>query len=339
VFLRSQWYVAATSGELARSLLSRRIADEPVVLWRTEQGEPVAFEDRCPHRLAPLSRGRLLGNILECGYHGIRYDATGLCVAVPGQAAPKNAHVRAYRTKELWGYIWLWLGEAGLADETLIPDFHWITEPGWATNGGLMHVKANYQLWIDNLLDLSHVAFVHGGTIGGDATVAETPANVSAEGRQVRVTRWTRDCPAPPTFRKAGGFTGNVDRLQDCLFTPPCYVSIDIRALPAGSKHGTSGIQWRTLHAVVPETATTMHDFWSQSRQFSVDDAEMARVLRGSTTRTLEEDKAMVEAQQEVLQGVTLDSRRISVRADAGATLARRMISEMLDAQRIPERR
>ena len=70
MYLRNSWYVAGISSEIATELTPLRILDENIVLYRTKSGEPVALEDSCPHRRLPLSKGRLLNDKIECGYHG-----------------------------------------------------------------------------------------------------------------------------------------------------------------------------------------------------------------------------------------------------------------------------
>src|SRR5258708_946008 len=328
MFLRNQWYVAAWSHEVARTPLARRIAGEPIVLWRTTGGKAVAFEDRCPHRLAPLSKGQIVGDALQCGYHGVTFDATGACVHVPGQDDVPKGAVRAYRLEEKWGWIWLWLGEAARADAALLPDFHWQEEPGWAPIGGTLHFKAHYQLLLDNLLDLSHEAFLHPATIGNRA-VADVPAEMPSEGDHGRVTRLMRDVPAPPLFVRARGFKTNIDRLQDITFSPPCYININVRATPAGSNDLSQALEWRGPQAPVPATPRTTHYFWGLPRHFCPDDREMDAMLDTAIVRTFREDQAMLEVQEEILEERSLDTRTLATRVDAGPSRARSIIARL----------
>jgi len=332
MFLKDQWYVAAWSREVGRTPLGRRIAGEPIVFYRTERGEAVAFEDRCPHRLAPLSLGAVIGDNLRCGYHGAAFGPDGLCTHLPGNPMPKGARVRRYSLVEKWGWIWIWLGAPERCDETQLPDFHWQSEPGWAPIGGTLHFKAHYQLLIDNLLDLSHETFLHANTIG-NAAVAEVPAQMTSEGNQVRVMRLMADCPPPPLFAKARGFATNIDRLQDLLFTPPCYVSITVRATPAGTNDLTNALRWQVLNALTPETDRTTHYFWGMPRQFLIEDREMDEMLEAAIVRTFNEDKAMIEAQQLVLDERSLDERSLLTVADAGPTRARGIIGRLMREQ------
>ncbi|HXP30214.1 MAG TPA: aromatic ring-hydroxylating dioxygenase subunit alpha [Stellaceae bacterium] len=330
MFLRNQWYVAAWSHEVGRALLSRRIAGEPIVLYRTEGGRAVAFADRCPHRLAPLSRGRLVGDALECGYHGIAFADDGRCIRIPGQEAiPKDARARAYRLEERWGWVWIWLGEAEKADGDLLPDFHWMSEPDWAPVGGTLNFKAHYQLLLDNLLDLSHEAFLHRATIGNNA-VADVPAQAEASGDRVRVTRFMPDCKPPPLFVRARGFTGNIDRLQDITFIPPCYITIDVRATPAGTNDMSAALQWQVLNALTPETERSTHYFWGLPRHFAQDDHELDDLLERAIVKTFNEDRGMLEAQQQVLEEHALDERTLLADCDAGPSRARSIIARLM---------
>jgi phenylpropionate dioxygenase-like ring-hydroxylating dioxygenase large terminal subunit len=333
VFLKNQWYVAAWSHEIAQAPLARRIAGEPIVLWRGESGQAVAFEDRCPHRLAPLSLGMVVGDALRCGYHGASFGPDGACTHVPGNPLPKDARVRLYPLVEKWGWAWLWLGEASRADPALLPDFHWQAEPGWAPIGGTLNFKAHYQLLLDNLLDLSHEAFLHMNTIG-NAAVAEVPAHATSEGDHVRVTRLMPDCAPPPLFVKARGFTTTIDRLQDILFTPPCYITITVRATPAGTNDLSQALQWQVLNALTPETERSSHYFWGLPRHFLIEDRDIDQMLETAIVRTFNEDRAMLEAQQLVLAERSLDDRTLSTHADAGPSRARSIIARLLREER-----
>ena len=334
MFLRNQWYVAAWSHEVSRELFSRRIAGEPIVFWRTRTGQAVAFEDFCPHRFAPLSKGKLIADTVQCSYHGVTFDSTGKCIRVPGQEkVPSGCNVRAYRLEERWGWIWLWLGAAENADTSLIPDFHWQSKEGWAPTGGLLHFKGHYQLLVDNLLDLSHETFLHQKSIGNDS-VAEAPAQATTEGNRVRVKRMMRDVPAPPLFVKARGFKSHIDRLQDITFEPPCYVNIHVRATPVGSNDDSEALEWHVLNALTPETESSTHYFWGLPRNFSVGDREMDKMLEAAATTTFQEDQDMIEAQQLMLAHRALDSSRLAIRADAGVGRARNIIARLATAER-----
>ncbi len=259
MFLRNYWYVAADDHEIGRSPLGRIILGQPVVFYRLEDGTPVALEDRCAHRHLPLSMGKLVGDTLQCHYHGLRYDRSGTCVRVPGQdMIPRSARVKSYPVVERYHWLWIWMGDPALADPAKITDFHWLDDPAWGAKGQYLHVKANWQLIVDNLLDLTHLAFVHETTIGNSALVDQAAVKVARNRDNVVVTRWIIDAPAPPTFVKVGKFSGNVDRWQIIDFMPPAFLRLDVGATPTGTGapegRRVNGISMRNLNAITPET-------------------------------------------------------------------------------------
>ena len=175
MFLKNYWYVAAWDHEVGREPTARMILGEPIVMYRTEDGRAVAFEDRCCHRRAPLSFGRVTGDNLQCGYHGMVYGPDGKVIAIPGQTQiPPGSAVRTYPLVERWQFLWIWMGDPAEADESEIPELHWHDDPDWTYVGGYLQVDAHYQLLVDNLLDLTHETFLHASTIGNEH-VANTP--------------------------------------------------------------------------------------------------------------------------------------------------------------------
>ena len=213
-FLRNQWYTAATSAEIGDKPLARTICNEPLVIFRSGNGNVAVLTDRCPHRKAPLSSGEVVGNDIQCGYHGIRFAPDGACTRVPGNAQiGRNFRARSFPAHEVHGLIFVWLGEAALADPAHIPDFSENVKPGWTGVHGMLYVKGNYQLLIDNILDLTHVVFVHKTTHAGGG-VAETPLDVEIDGDVVRAQRLMRNVDTAPIYTAARNLHGKIDRWQ-----------------------------------------------------------------------------------------------------------------------------
>ncbi|HUB94855.1 MAG TPA: Rieske 2Fe-2S domain-containing protein, partial [Stellaceae bacterium] len=225
--LRNQWYCAALSKEIGRTPLARTFLGEPVVMYRASDGAAVALEDRCCHRRAPLSRGAVEGDNLRCGYHGLLYEPGGQVIWAPGQdKLPPGARVRRYPLTEKHGWTWIWMGDPALADPEAAPAFHWYDAPGWASVGSCLPVKANYLLLVDNLLDLSHLAFLHIKTIGaGDDTAPELTWERGPN--FVRGTRIARNL-SPSTRQLAQGDNLKTDTTKIMTFTPPAIVVIEI---------------------------------------------------------------------------------------------------------------
>jgi phenylpropionate dioxygenase-like ring-hydroxylating dioxygenase large terminal subunit len=333
MFLRNFWYVAASAFEVGRNPLARMILGEPVVFFRKEDGTPVAFEDRCAHRHLPLSMGKLVGDTLQCHYHGLRYDASGVCVKVPGQdTIPPGARVKAYPVVERYRWLWIWMGDPGQADPAEITDFHWFDDPAWGAKTQYLHVKANWQLIVDNLLDLTHLAFVHESTIGNAALVENAKVRVERASNNVVVTRWIVDSPPPPTFVKAGGFTSNVDRWQIIDFVPPAFLRLDVGCAPAGTGapqgRRVGGINMRNLNAITPETGTTSHYFWGQAHDWEIHNPATTDMLVDQIRTAFLEDVAVFEAQQRNM-ALLPGAPQIDINADNGLIQARRILDRI----------
>lgn len=332
MFVKNSWYVAAVANELNGGLLARTILREPIVLFRMPDGGLAALEDRCCHRNAPLSKGTLTDRGVRCGYHGLLFDADGACVEVPGQpTVPPGASVRNYPVVERWGWVWLWMGPLALADESMIPDFHLLDTDGWRSHGERLHLRCHYQLIVDNLLDLSHITFLHGRTIGNPA-VAETPVKTERLDDRVRVTRWMLDVPPPPTFVRLAGFTGNIDRWQIATAAPPAFVWLEVGGAEAGTGAPDGdrgkGIERWNLNAVTPETDASSHLFWAECRNFALDDDGVTTLLHQQIHDTLMEDVDMLEAQQR-MNALQPNAHRIDINADAGPLQARRIVDRL----------
>lgn len=331
MFMTNCWQVAAFATEIGHALLPRTITGSPVVLYRTQAGEPVAMADRCPHRLVPLSLGRLDGDVVQCGYHGMRFASTGACVSIPGQKiVPAKARVAVYPTVEKHRFVWIWMGDAEQADPALVPDFHWMDADAWAVAEGYHHVRANYRLLVDNLLDLSHETFVHPETIGNGA-VAESPVAVSiVEKKTVRAHRDMKNAEPPPQFVALAGLTEPIDRWHTTLYTPPGFCVIEVGAVPAGSGDLARGFEARILNLITPETETSSHYFWGHARNIRRNEAELTDVIRQSIVTTFDQDKDILEAQQIACEREGTFDPVVVLGIDSGPVQGRRLLNAAL---------
>jgi vanillate O-demethylase monooxygenase subunit len=338
MFVRNAWYVAAWDQEVGQAPMARTILGEPVVFYRKADGGVVALEDRCCHRLYPLSRGARIGDRLQCGYHGMIFDASGTCVEIPWQdTIPPQARVRSYPVVERHRWIWIWMGDPALADPAGITDFHWLDDPDWGAKGTYLHVRSDYRLIVENLLDLTHLAYVHGTTIGNAAVAVAADVEYERSNEDVTVTRWTMDQPPPPTYVKAGGFTGNVDRWQIIHFTPPGFVRLDVGACDAGTgaREGrrAGGIRMRNLNAITPESATSTHYFWAQAHDFDVGNQAVTEMIFKQVETAFLEDVAVFEAQQERMDRDP-GAPRVDLGGDAGGIAACKIIERLARQER-----
>src|ERR1700683_4693492 len=162
MFLLNYWYGVAWDHEIKRAPFGRVVCGEPIWVYPQTSGELCAFEDCCPHRLLPLSKGFLEGDRLVCKYHGLKFNSLGDCVWMPGQEGiHKDTKIKTYPVAEKHRFVWVWIGDPTLAHEDKIPASHWCSEPGGFFEGSPYHVKCDYKLLIDNLMDLSPETFVH----------------------------------------------------------------------------------------------------------------------------------------------------------------------------------
>lgn len=340
MFLRNAWYVGAWDHEVQDKPMARIILNEPIVFYRTEDGVVRAMEDRCPHRRLPLSMGKVVGQELQCHYHGMRYNTDGQCVFAPGgQKPPPQAKVRTYPVVERNHWIWIWMGDPALADPDKIEDFHWLDDPEWGAKGTVFHVDADYKLIIENLLDLTHLTYVHDTTIGNDATANAAQMEVEHDKRSVTVTRWMIDQPAPPTYQKAGNFKGNIDRWQIITWTPPAFVRLYVggtetgTGAPEGNRVG--GIGMRNLNAITPETETTTHYFWAQAHDFEPDNAEITDFVYQQVKTAFLQDVDVFEAQQQSMEAAP-DAPQVNLETDKGGLLAFRILDRLIREEEAP---
>jgi vanillate O-demethylase monooxygenase subunit len=321
---------------VSSELLARTILGEALVMFRTTEGRVAVLEDRCPHRAVPLSMGRKVGDTIRCSYHGMQIAADGSCVRIPCQDnIPQKARAAVFPVEERHGMVWVWMGDAALADAASIPDFHWMVDPAWATCTGYHHVAANYQLLNDNLLDLSHESYVHDDTIGNDA-VAEAPVAVDTRNGRLHVHRDILDCEAPPFYVKATGFTSRINRWHTTIFDPPSFLLIENGSFPADGRR-EQALERRVMNLITPETATSSHYFWGIARAYQQGDAQLTDYIREQIYYTFDQDKVLLEAQQKRLDVERVGAFPVALRTDAGPIQARRLVKQIIEAEQALE--
>ncbi|MFI5796637.1 Rieske 2Fe-2S domain-containing protein [Streptomyces sp. NPDC051677] len=341
-FARNQWYVAAYSHEVGREeLLGRTILGEPLVFYRTEEeGAPVALADRCVHRRFPLHEkpSRLDGDRLVCGYHGFTYDTSGTCVYVPGQKrVPRTARVASYPVVEQDSLVWVWIGDPALADPQTIPRARHLAAPGWTTVRGMEPIDADYGLLVDNLLDLSHETYLHGGYIG-TPEVAETPITTEVdEGAGiVRVSRHMDDAECPPFYAKSTGIEGRITRWQDIEYHAPCLYLLHSRIAPVGvlpeaDGSDPNGFHTEITYAITPSADGKVYDFWMVSRDWATDDDEVTEFLRGNNHTVVMQDVDALNLLQRTLGSERAGYQELSINIDTGGLAARRILARLVE--------
>lgn len=341
-FLRNIWYVTGWADEVvAGGLLSRQICDEPIVMFRDDHGTPHALFDRCPHRFAPLSMGKLCegGNAIQCGYHGLRFGADGKCNHNPhgDGRIPIAAVVKAYPLTERHSLLWIWLGDPSLADPGLIPAYPFLDTEHWYVGKAQMEIDANYVLESDNILDLSHIEYLHPTTLGaGQSGVGET--TVTQEGNTVWSRRFIRNEILPQFLYQAVGLPDQApcDRWLDVRWDAPSCMYLQADMALAGTPREQS-IQTPTVHLFTPASDNKTHYFYALAMPKSLGEwaKEVAeRNVDGLRDPFLHEDKPMVEAQHRAMAGRTFwDMKPVLLDVDAPAVRARRVLDQLLAAE------
>ena len=336
MYLRNAWYVATWSDEVAEIPVARMLLGEPVVLFRTADGTIAALADSCPHRRLPLSMGCVTGAGLRCGYHGMRFGVDGRCTEIPGQTViPSAAHVRAYPVVERWNLVWIWMGDAEKADPATIIDVPHFAEAGWAVNRGpAMDVECHYQLMTDNLLDPSHVSFVHSSSLGSADTIG-IPVETEVGEDRVIVTRWIRDHTLAPFFAKRVAFAGKADRLQHYEVRMPAHAVIKDVVAPAGSGAPEGHLHPDTFlldsyNFVTPVSADSCRYYWFQVRNYAAADPGESDALTEDFIAAFGEDLIVLSA---VHAGLKAQPSKLDLATDLGSNRARRMLARMIKAE------
>ncbi len=335
MFIRNCWYVAAWSHEIAAdALFARTITAQPVVFYRGEHGELYALLDRCCHRGAPLSRGRREGDCIRCPYHGLKYAASGACLEIPAQPqVPAQVRVRSFPVVERDNWVWIWMGDPARADPDLIPATPWLNDVAWRYVPGYLHYPVEYLLIADNLLDFSHLPFVHPTTLGGTTAYAGILPQVERLENGVRVTRWLLDQPPAPYVSQIRQWPGNVDRWNLYDFLIPGILLMDSGSAPTGTGapagRRVDACEFRGCQAITPETTHSTHYFFAQPHNFGFEVPGLTESIHQNIVAAFFEDQDLIKAQCASL-GLAPDFRPLPLAMDVALGQFRHLVERVL---------
>lgn len=336
MFVRNCWYVAGWDYELPPGkILGKTIADQPLALYRKQDGTAVAVEDRCCHRHAALHLGEIEGDCIRCMYHGLKFDASGRCVEVPGQTrVPERALVRSYPVVERDNWLWVWMGEPARAEADLIPFSVGPGDPDWDMRPSAMTFNADYRLVLDNLLDFSHLTFVHRKTFGGEDFATSLP-RISKLARGFRVERWVRDTPALVFTQHV--MTGRYDMLIDYTVQLPCVFVMRFQVYEAGKategpSDGRLLLDTWTCQSVVPASAGECTYYFSWGASKATAGQEVGDLLYAGIHKAFLEDKEMIEAQYRNIRRDP-DRPTINIAHDAAVNQMRILLDRTIAAE------
>lgn len=328
-FVADEWYVAAFADEVTRTPLARKLLGIPVVLLRRVDGGVAALEDRCPHRSMPLSLGSVEGDTLVCGYHGARFGCDGVCRSVPSQAVvPPGARVRAFVAEQHGPLVWIWMGRSAPTRPAPHPD--WIDADGWAASRQRLYMRASYVRLHENLLDLTHLSFLHARTFGTpDYASAPFDSSIDAQAGRFALTRSVVPTRLPPVWARPTGLEGrDAARIASSTFLSPAlhevHVSFHACDRPAAEQPSRA---IRTAHIVTPESATTTHYFIHHGRNFALEDGEITGFMHQQLLAAFQEDIDGLEAiERNLAHYPPGTAAEISFRADGPSLAMRRWL-------------
>lgn len=335
-FLKDCWYVAAWSEEIeAGKPCHQQIIGEHVVLFRGDDGNVIALNDTCPHRFAPLHMGKIIGNQIECPYHGLRFEKSGQCAFNPFDADFKSsmASVPAYPVVERDKIIWIWLGNSERADEGLIPDYGWINNEDEYTFTRFLQMRQpiNYELVLDNLMDLSHGQFLHPTTLGNEAMASGTTKNRASE-RTVHSDRLNPNGAAPTLFVIGGGAKEGekVDFWNDMRWDAPSIYFLQVGVTPAGEPR-ENGVLIQSAHLITPLDEENLVYRYVIARNFAMGDEDVTRgmeqVIEQAFTR---EDEPILSQVQKRMAGRDFwELKPVILKTDQAAIMVRRALDKL----------
>jgi vanillate O-demethylase monooxygenase subunit len=342
-FVRNAWYVAAWSDDIGDGqLVARTVMDEPIVLYRKANGDVAAIEDRCAHRFAPLHMGKIVGgDRIQCAYHGLEFDGTGACVRNPHGAKniPPRARVKSYAVIEKHKAIWIWMGAAP-ADAAKVPDFGVLDNVPelHTTKRDSIVIRANYQLIIDNLLDLSHTSYLHEGILGNADTV-ESEIKVEQDGDDVVVERHATNSAPPGMFAQFWpNHPPRVDKFTNMRWMAPSTLRLVTGICKMGATPD-SGTGYHAIHMLTPESErSTLYHFTAVRFGVMTTDETLNRELQVKVANLRrfafeEQDAPVIEAQQRVIESATTELDPLVLAIDVGPVRYKRILGKMLEAE------
>lgn len=338
-YLRNTWYAAAWSTEVGRTLFSRTLLEEPILLYRTLSGEPVAISNVCAHRFAPLHMGKLIDDTVQCPYHGLRYDGTGHCVLNPhgdGMIPPRMS-VATYPAVERHGLIWVWMGDLDQQDPAKIPDFSCHVDPELKRVSGVIEMKANYELITDNLLDLGHAEFVHEGILSSEA-ITRSKLQTIQNGTTIYANRWCPNgAPAPAWDGLLEGRPAEVDHWLYMRWDAPASMLLDAGVTRVGDTRERGAWVYGT-DILVPKDKDTTYYFWAVTRAYAQEDPAADAMWEMSIKGAFEgQDQVIIEAQQRMIGERDLeDCKPVMLAIDSAAQRARKLLAKLIAESAAP---
>jgi len=339
--LQNAWYAAAYTHEVTDTPLARTLVGQKAVLFRDSSGRAGMILNRCPHRFAPLSAGKVVGDTVQCPYHGLRFNAAGECVHNPHSkdgGGLKAANIPFWPVMERYGIIWFWPGDPAAANPDLLPRIAFLEDPDYSIVRGLLHVRGHYELVVDNLLDLSHAAYIHpqfsGGRYTPEQILAATEQRLERRERSLINHRMRSGLAPGAAHVDVFGMDPAVPVRSDSTMTwyPPAMLDFAVGAWEM-DKERESGVHIPQLHVITPETEFSSHYFFVNGRNRRQGDPEVDRMMLDFFELAFaEQDEPMIEMVQQNMGAVSdiTELRPILLPTDAAPVSARRILARLI---------
>ena len=344
---RAQWFIAGYGSEFGSRIVSRRILGDPLIFYRTEDGEPVALWGLCAHRFMPLALGRLEKGSVVCPYHAYSYGSDGRCHSIPTGGTPSpHARLRKYPLVERGPLVWIWMGDPERPNPALLPD---ASDIGLGEDGGGWRVDPAYTfsmqaraaLLVDNLFDLSHLAFIHAESIPGGGPISLVHPSIEKVGGRLRVSRTIAGMTIgeDSLFNRSIPVARQHGEIHAVLFSDMYNPGLINASGPWMWKSGEGGRQGAPIarlnfiHGITPETAYSTHYFGIMSRDYMLDDEKLSAFLVSQTDRVRGEDVTILEQVEKEVDRYASTRIELSTKVDEGALRARRVLRKAIEAE------
>lgn len=331
--LHQHWYMAGYADEFDEGLHERTFLNRSIVIYRKEDGALVALQNRCAHRSFPLAHGSREDDGIRCRYHGAKYDATGRLVEIPSMAACPRVQLRHYPIRAVGPIAWIWMGEPGKEDEAPIPDTSWLGD-GWRFVTGSYRLQGNWLLMAENLMDLTHIPFLHASTFKFPRGFAEAGIKLQINDDSLSYYR-----DNPPNYHRAGFLRPEQsDRIEKAGFQARSTVVFASPALTFGGAviavedvalAGQPDFRWQVVHFMTPLSQSETHYWYFHSRNYALDDEELNEKIRALVVDGFQEDKFAIEHVQRLFDHDRSAYREVHFKSDGPAVAMRRIVAAM----------
>jgi len=337
--IKNAWYVASFSKDVTTKPKKQTVLNQPVVLYRTEAGEAAALDDRCPHRFAPLHQGKVIGDSIQCPYHGLQFNGHGQCSHNPhgDGKIPAAAKLRRYPLIEQDGLVWIWTGErAPASDEKPLDLAPFLNAHKLTLISGSFRLGADFELVLDNLMDLSHAAFLHPTTLANPDATDTLVFEMLQDGDSVTANHWLPKSKPSPQFQPFWTSDSPIgDGRGNIRWSPPSNLELDVGFTEVGGKLD-DGVYLHVAHLLTPGAENETFYHWIAARNFCLGDDKVSEMMAAQFAHAFEtEDEPMIQAVAENMGTNDLMSLKpVLLPSDAAAIRVRRMIGQLRDKER-----